>query len=73
MYLQRRRMRREASAVALWNTGILTMTDNPLHSLTPYRQFMAEHLNRSAVMGSTVTFWSVSPYTGIVEGEVFYP
>lgn len=47
------------------------MTANPLRSLTAYSQFIAEHLNRPAVTRSTITVWSVSPYTGIAEGEVF--
>jgi Family of unknown function (DUF6516) len=48
------------------------MTYNPLHSLTAYSQWVTELLARPIVMRSTVTVWSVSPYTGIAEGEVFF-
>ena len=48
------------------------MSDNPLESLTSYSRFVAELLDRSTVERSTVVVWSDSPYTGIVEGEVFF-
>lgn len=48
------------------------MADNPLRSLTDYSHFVAELLSRPSVQRSTVTVWSVSRYTGIAEGEVFF-
>ena len=33
---------------------------------------VAHLLNRPGVIRSTVTVWSVSPYTGVAEGEVFF-
>jgi len=48
------------------------MSDNPLKSLAEYSRFVAELLDRPTVERSTVTVWSDSPYTGIVEGEVFF-
>jgi len=48
------------------------MADNPLKSLTSYSQFLAELLDRPNLLRSTITVWSVSPYTGIAEGEVFF-
>lgn len=48
------------------------MTHNPLRSLTAYSQWVTELLTRPTVVRSTVTVWSVSPYTGITEGEVFF-
>lgn len=49
------------------------MTSASLTSLAAYTHFIVEHLNRSSVLRSTVTVWSVSPYTGVAEGEVFFP
>ncbi len=48
------------------------MSAHPLQSLTVYSGFIAELLNRPTVRHSTVTAWSASPYTGVVEGEVFF-
>jgi len=48
------------------------MSDNPLRSLDSYSRFVAELLGRPAIERSTVRVWSDSPYTGIVEGEVFF-
>ncbi|MFN8487080.1 MAG: DUF6516 family protein [Caldilineaceae bacterium] len=42
----------------------------PLSSLAAYSQFIAEMVNRPTVVQSTIRAWSVSPYTGITEGEV---
>lgn len=47
-------------------------TGNPLSSLGDYSRFVAELLNRPEIERSTVVVWSVSPYTGIAEGEVFF-
>ena len=47
------------------------MTRTTLTSLAAYSNFIADYLARSTVIRSTVTVWSVSPYTGIAEGEVF--
>lgn len=48
------------------------MSNNPLKSLTEYSRFVVELLNRPTVERSTVVVWSVSPYTGIAEGEIFF-
>ena len=48
------------------------MTDNPLTSVTQYSQFLAELLNRPDLERSTITVWSVSPFTGVAEGELFF-
>ena len=48
------------------------MSDQPLQSLAAYSQFVAETLNRPTVQRSTVSVWSASPYTGVVEGEVVF-
>ncbi len=34
--------------------------------------FVADLLDRPAVLRSSVTVWSDSPYTGVAEGEVFF-
>jgi hypothetical protein len=34
--------------------------------------YIAELLNRISVQSSTVSVWSVSPYTGVAEGEVLF-
>lgn len=44
----------------------------PLTSLASYTKFLADLLNRPEVTSSTVTVWSVSPFTGIAEGEIFF-
>lgn len=49
------------------------MTGNPLKSLSSYSQFVAELLDRPTVLRSTLAVWSDSPYTGIAEGQVFFP
>ncbi|MCB9432655.1 MAG: hypothetical protein H6668_11795 [Ardenticatenaceae bacterium] len=43
-----------------------------LSSLSDYSRLVAHLLNRPGVIRSTVTVWSVSPYTGVAEGEVFF-
>lgn len=48
------------------------MAVNPLSSLDNYSRFVAELLDRSSRVRSTVTIWSDSPYTGITEGEVVF-
>ena len=48
------------------------MEVNPLASLANYSQLLAELFNRSTIVRSTITVWSVSPYTGIAEGELFF-
>lgn len=45
---------------------------DPLNALANYTKFLADLLNRPAVKSSTVTVWSVSPFTGIAEGEIFF-
>lgn len=46
---------------------------DPLGSLAEYSRFVAESLDRPTVLYSTLAVWSVSPYTGVAEGEVFFP
>lgn len=46
---------------------------NPLGSLDAYSRLVGELVNRPTVLHSTLVVWSVSPYTGIAEGEVFFP
>ena len=48
------------------------MADNPLGSLASYSRFLAKLFNRPDVLRSTITVWSISPYTGIAEGELFF-
>ncbi|MBW1796403.1 MAG: hypothetical protein JRJ38_18630 [Deltaproteobacteria bacterium] len=48
------------------------MADNPLKSLASYSRFVAELLDRSTVLRSTVVVRSDSPYTGTAEGEVSF-
>lgn len=48
------------------------MKDISLSSLSDYSRLVAHLLNRPGVIRSTVTVWSVSPYTGVAEGEVFF-
>ncbi|MFN8483841.1 MAG: DUF6516 family protein [Anaerolineae bacterium] len=48
------------------------MNDARLSSLHAYSRFVAEALDRPAVLASTLSVWSVSPYTGVAEGEVFF-
>jgi Family of unknown function (DUF6516) len=48
------------------------MSNQSLHSLAAYSRFVAEEINGTNFVRSTVTVWSVSPYTGIAEGEVFF-
>lgn len=44
-----------------------------LGSLAEYSRFVAELLDRPTVLRSTLAVWSVSPYTGVAEGKVFFP
>ena len=48
------------------------MADNPLKTLAAYSNFVAKLFDRPTVDHSSVTVWSVSPFTGIAEGEVFF-
>lgn len=47
------------------------VAQNPLGSLSDYSRFVAALVDRPTVLHSTLVVWSVSPYTGIAEGEVF--
>src|ERR687885_313895 len=58
---------------AKWIKSRLVVSDNPLQSLLDYSRFVAESLDRPTVEQSTVAVWSISPYTGVAEGEVFFP
>lgn len=51
----------------------IEMGDNPLSSLAAYSQFVASIVADPLVERSTVVVWSTSPYTGVAEGEVFFP
>lgn len=46
------------------------MVELPLSSVAAYSRFIAGIVNRPSVVQSTIRAWSVSPYTGIAEGEV---
>lgn len=48
------------------------MSGNPLGSIGNYSRFMAELLDSSTVKRSTLSVWSDSPYSGIVEGAVYF-
>ena len=48
------------------------MAANPLRSLAAYSVFLADLLDRPTVNRSTVGGWSVRPYTGVSEGEVWF-
>jgi hypothetical protein len=50
----------------------LRVSDNPPESLANYSRFVAELLDRPIVERSMLAVWSDSPYTGVVEGEVFF-
>ncbi|HLG16673.1 MAG TPA: DUF6516 family protein [Blastocatellia bacterium] len=47
------------------------MASNPLKALSAYSRFVTELLDRPVVERSTVSIWSASPYTGVLDGEVF--
>ena len=40
--------------------------------MAAYSRFVAALLDRATVAGSTLVVWSVGPYTGVAEGEVFF-
>jgi hypothetical protein len=46
---------------------------NPLTSLDEYSRFAAELSDHPVVLRSTLRVWSVSPHTGVVEGEISFP
>lgn len=48
------------------------MTEKSLKSLDEYSQLIAEICARATVEKSTISVWSVSKYTGIAEGEIFF-
>ncbi len=48
------------------------MESNPLRTLHAYSNFVQEAVTRVSVHHSTVSVWSDSKYTGIVEGEIFF-
>lgn len=48
------------------------MEENPLRSLAEYSRFVGEILSRPTIERSTVAVWSVSPYTGVAEGEIVF-
>lgn len=48
------------------------MSDNPLESLADYSRLIAEAVQRPTIDRSTVSVWSDSRYTGVVEGNVFF-
>lgn len=48
------------------------MTEKSLKSLDEYSQLIAEICARATVEKSTISVWSVSKYTEIAEGEIFF-
>lgn len=48
------------------------MTEKSLKSLDEYSKLIAEICARATVEKSTISVWSVSKYTGIAEGEIFF-
>ncbi len=48
------------------------MFTSPLQSLAAYSAFLADLFERPTITRSTVSVWSVSPYTGVCEGEVWF-
>jgi hypothetical protein len=46
---------------------------NPLCSLAEYSDFIARLVDRPSILHSTLVVWSISPYTGVAEGEVLFP
>ncbi len=48
------------------------MNEDALSSLAAYSSFVAELLDRPTLLHSTLSVWSVSPYTGVAEGEIFF-
>lgn len=48
------------------------MNDPSLSSLEAYSRRVAEVLDRPTIQHSTVSVWSVSPYTGVAEGEILF-
>lgn len=48
------------------------MNDPLLSSLEVYSRRVAEVLDRPTIQHSTVSVWSVSPYTGVAEGEILF-
>jgi hypothetical protein len=48
------------------------MDDLSLTSLDNYSRQIAELLDRPTIHHSTVSVWSVSPYTGVTEGDVIF-
>jgi hypothetical protein len=48
------------------------MSHAALSSLAEYSHFIAESVDRPAIVGSTLIVWSDSPYTGVAEGEILF-
>ncbi|MBD3307676.1 hypothetical protein GF339_14670 [candidate division KSB3 bacterium] len=48
------------------------MPDPNLTSLAAYSRRLAEITNRPTIQHSTLAVWSVSPYTGVAEGEIIF-
>ena len=48
------------------------MNANPLKSLKKYSRYIAELTETPFTERSTLKVWSVSKYTGIAEGEIFF-
>ncbi len=48
------------------------MNDLSLFSLEAYSRRVAEIMTRPMIHRSTVSVWSVSPYTGVAEGDVIF-
>jgi hypothetical protein len=48
------------------------VNDNPLNALENYSHFLAKLTSQPPVESSTIAVWSVSKYTGVAEGELFF-
>jgi len=46
--------------------------ESVLSSLEAYSQCIATVVNRPSVQHSTLSVWSMSPYTGVAEGEILF-
>ncbi len=46
--------------------------ESALFSLDGYSQCLAEIVSRPSVRYSTLSVWSMSPYTGVAEGEIVF-
>lgn len=45
---------------------------SPLSSLAAYSRYIAGMVTRPSIQHSTLAVWSMSPYTGVAEGEILF-